>query len=94
MSLLNYLARPWVAFDVNNKEHRKHFHLFVTNKTWGKCPYRFIVPDDQGADLITIIQRKLVDYYVDKEFGKPIPVTTSRKAVQKVQKMVDKRPKK
>jgi hypothetical protein len=28
---------------------------------------RFVVPDDQG-DLITMIQRTLVKYYVEKEF--------------------------
>ena len=34
---------------------------------WGHCPYRFIVPDDQG-DVVTMIQRKLIAYYVSKEF--------------------------
>jgi hypothetical protein len=41
----------------------------VRHGTWGRCPYRFIVPDDHG-NLLTIIQRRLVEYYVQREFKK------------------------
>jgi len=43
------------------------YYEFVKKSTWGHCPVRFVVPDDQG-DLITMIQRTLVKYYVEKEF--------------------------
>jgi hypothetical protein len=69
MSRLDYIGRPWVSFDPSNRQHRKWFAEFQRKGTWGHCPVRFIVSDDHG-DLITLIQRKLIGYYVDKEFGK------------------------
>ena len=69
MSKLQLLHRPWVVFDPYNKDHRKYYYEFVTYRTWGRCPVRFFVDDDSG-DLITMIQRKLVDYYVSQEFSK------------------------
>lgn len=67
MSLLEYRNRPFVAFDPTDRDHRRWYHEFVKHGTWGRCPYRFIVPDDRG-NLITLIQRKLVEYYVQREF--------------------------
>jgi hypothetical protein len=77
MSRLAFFGRPWVVFDPANKSHRRWFAEFQANNAWGQCPVRFIVADDQG-DLITLIQRKLIDYYTLKEFGhldlnKPLP---------------------
>jgi hypothetical protein len=69
MSILEYKSRPWTAFDPSNRSHRKFYYEFVKHGTWGRCPYRFIVPDDHG-NLITMIQRKLIEYYVGKEFVK------------------------
>lgn len=69
MSMLEYKARPWTAFDPSDRNHRRWYHEFVKHGTWGRCPYRFIVPDDHG-NLVTLIQRKLVEYYVGKEFQK------------------------
>jgi hypothetical protein len=57
-----------VAFDAHNKEHRRHYYTFRSTHSWGKCPVRFIVPDESGWDLISMIQRQLLEYYVDKEF--------------------------
>jgi hypothetical protein len=93
VSLLEFHARPLVAFDPSKKEHRRIYHEFVTNRSWGKSPYRFICPEDHGFDLVTMMQRKLIEYYVDKEFGKPVPVETARKDVQKVRRLVDKKSK-
>jgi hypothetical protein len=69
MSILQYRSRPWIAFDASDRNHRQWYHEFVKHGTWGRCPYRFIVPDDQG-NLVTLIQRKLIEYYVGKEFKK------------------------
>jgi len=33
------------------------------------CPVRFICPEDHGHDLPTMIQRALIGYYIDREFG-------------------------
>lgn len=67
MSKLQYHGRPWVAFDPINKDHRRWFAEFQRYNTWSRCPVRFIIPDDSG-DLITMIQRRLIDYYVTREF--------------------------
>ena len=67
MSFLSLIGRPFVVFDPKNKQHRLWYFEFVKKSTWGHCPVRFVVPDDQG-DLITMIQRTLVKYYVEKEF--------------------------
>ena len=67
MSRLELYSRPWVVFDPLNKNHREQYFKFIKSGTWGRCPYRFIIPDDQG-DLLTMIQRSLVKYYVEKEF--------------------------
>ena len=67
MSKLVFYGRPFVLFDASNKEHRQFYYQFIETGTWGRCPYRFIVPDDQG-NLITMIQRKLITYYVNREF--------------------------
>ena len=87
MSRLEFYSRPLVAFDPYNKEHRAIFYKFSVTHGWGHSPYRFIVPEDHG-DLITLMQRSLIDYYVKKEFGALKSVSQKRK------KMVDKGSKK
>jgi hypothetical protein len=67
MSRLSFIGRPWVAFDANEKQHRVWFNEFQKSGTWGRCPVRFIVSEDHG-DLLTMIQRSLLKYYVDQEF--------------------------
>lgn len=67
MSRLQLHGRPWVVFNPYNKEHRKWFADFNQNGAWGRCPVRFVVNEDHG-DLITQIQRELIQFYVDKEF--------------------------
>ncbi len=67
MSLLELHGRPFVVFDPNNEEHRGFYYDFVKHGTWGRCPYRFVVPEDHG-NLITMIQRALVKHYVETEF--------------------------
>jgi hypothetical protein len=57
------------VFDASNKQHRQWFAEFQRMGTWSKCPVRFIVDDDHG-DLLTMIQRRLIEYYTDEEFGK------------------------
>jgi hypothetical protein len=68
MSRLDHIGRPWQSFEATNKQHRQWFAEFQRLGTWGRCPVRFIVSDQHG-DLVTLIQRKLIQHYVDKEFG-------------------------
>jgi hypothetical protein len=70
VSKLEFYARPWVAFDPANRDHRKWYHDFIQYRTWGRCPVRFICPDDQGNDLTIMIRNQLVEYYVRQEFEK------------------------
>jgi hypothetical protein len=86
MSRLELFGRPYVVFDPENKAHRSYYNDFVVTQSWGSCPVRFVVADDQG-DLVTMIQRSLINYYVQKEFrNKPIPAPLVR---QKRKKTVD-----
>jgi hypothetical protein len=68
VSKLALIGRPWVAFDATNSQHREWFAEFQKLGTWGKCPVRFIIPDDHG-DLITMIHRRLIDFYVGQVFN-------------------------
>lgn len=69
MSRLEYLGRPLVAFDPNNKDHRRYYAEFLEYSGWGSCPVRFICTEDHGDLLPAMLQRIMVNYYVDREFG-------------------------
>jgi len=68
MSKLEYMMRPLVAFDPDNKDHRRYYAEFLKYGGWGRCPVRFVCPEDFGHDLPTMIKNSLIDYYVGKEF--------------------------
>jgi hypothetical protein len=68
MSRLEYYSRPWVAFDASNKEHRRYYAEFLKFNTWGRCPVRFLITDEHGMDLPTMLRNKLCEYYVEQEF--------------------------
>jgi hypothetical protein len=67
MSKLELYGRSYVVFDAKNKDHRRWFADFNKNQTWSNCPVRFVIDNDHG-DLVTMIQRNLIQYYVDREF--------------------------
>jgi hypothetical protein len=69
MSKLEFLARPLVAFDPHNKDHRRYYAEFLEYGGWGRCPVRFICPEDSGSDLTFMIKNALTQYYIDREFG-------------------------
>jgi len=69
MSKLEYLARPLVAFNPSNKDHRRYYAEFLEYGGWGTSPVRFICPDDHGMDLPSMIQHSLIRFYVEREFG-------------------------
>ena len=86
MSRLALHSRPFVVFDPSNREHRRWFAVFNRSAKWGNCPVRFVVEDDNG-DLVTMIQRRLIQYYVGREFA---PVT-AKTVVKKPQKTARKK---
>jgi hypothetical protein len=40
-------------------------------------------------DLVTAIERQMLAFYMDREFGLPVPVESTRKEVQTIKKLVD-----
>lgn len=69
MSKLEFYCRPLVAFDPNNKDHRRWYYEFLEYGGWGHCPVRFVCPEAYGFDLPTMLKNALVQYYVEKEFS-------------------------
>jgi hypothetical protein len=67
MSILDLKTRPMIQFDAGNLQHRKEYAKFIKSKSWGYCPVRFAVLGSR-TDLVTQIERDLVDHYVYKEF--------------------------
>ena len=90
MSRLEYLARPLVAFDASNKDHRRWYWEFMAYRGWGKCPVRFICTEEHGDNLPSMIQRMMVEYYVNREF-KPKAQTKLENIVMKL--VAQKKPK-
>ena len=94
MSRLEFYARPLVAFDPKNKEHRRWYYDFVKFKGWGRCPVRFICPNDIGYDLTIMIRNELIDYYVNREFEPVVRKQQTKTVAQNGKKTVDKQVKK
>ena len=67
MSILDLKSRTIIEFDAKKSEHRKYYADFVKRKSWGCIPVRFAVRGSR-TDLVTQIERDLVDYYTFKEF--------------------------
>ena len=82
MSLMLLVGRPWVVFDPANRQHRAWYYQFQETQSWGSCGVRFILPSEEG-NLVSMINRQLIEYYTKKEFGK-----SKKKTVDKQKKVV------
>lgn len=61
-------ARNEVLFDATNKKHRKAYDRYLrNNNSWIGSEYRFRAP--HFGVTIGYIERKLLEYYTNKEFG-------------------------
>lgn len=78
MSTLHLQSRPWTVFDPDNSDHRRYYFEYIKTNTWGKCPVRFVLPDRQG-DLVSMIRRSLIDWYVLHEFENEAKVKAKKK---------------
>jgi hypothetical protein len=63
-----------VAFDPYNKDHRRYYAEYLEFRSWGKCPVRFIVPEDSGYDLPGMIRASLIQWYIDQYHDLPSKV--------------------
>lgn len=78
MSVLYLRSRPIIAFDVNNPDHRRWYADFVKFGGWGKCPVRFLA-ESLELDLVTFVEKKMLAYYVQREFENENKVKTKKK---------------
>jgi len=69
MSILDSFVRPIEMFDVNNKTHRKYYADYMKTNSWGDCPVQLKVPT-QVVSLSTYAREQLIQFYINKEFGK------------------------
>jgi hypothetical protein len=62
-------AKSEVVFDAYNKHHRNAYDQYLrNNRSWAKVNFRFRAP--HFGITIGYIERRLLEYYTDKEFGK------------------------
>ena len=91
MSRLALIGRPFTVFDPENKQHRRWYYEFVNHSTWGHCPVRFVVPDDQVSLAIgrngqnVRLASKLTGYNITliKEGGEDIELIEFRDEIGK-----------
>ena len=69
MTALSKIARPEVVFDANNDLHREYYYIMKKTNTWGNCPVVFMLSPEY-LDVISMIEKLLVEYYINKEFSK------------------------
>jgi Fe-S cluster biosynthesis and repair protein YggX len=67
MANISTLVRPQVVFNSDNPDHRKWVANFIKTKSWRDCPVRFLV-NDNSLDMANVVQRQLLEYYINKEF--------------------------
>ena len=69
MTRLTTHQRPLVEFDPTIKQHRQWYNDFLQTSSWSNCPVRFTIQTDgDEGNTQAIIQRKLAQHYLDKEF--------------------------
>lgn len=81
MSILYIRARPIVAFDATKKQHREWYYTFVTNRSWGHCPVRFMV-EGLNTDLLSHINSQMMDWYIHQEFKNGTPKTKTKNSAK------------
>lgn len=65
---LEQFGRPKTLFDAKNKLHRGAYLDFLEHGNWRHCPVQFII-DDDSLCVVSCIQKKLLAYYLKKDFG-------------------------
>ena len=89
---LDLFRKPVVAFNPENKLHRKYWAMFLRDQNWANIPVRFVLSDN-AQDLVSMINKQLSDYYISKEFKTVVnpPQETVVKKPQKLSKKATKK---
>lgn len=61
-------GRPKAIFDPTNKRDRTAYLDFLETGSWRNCPVNYII-DDDSISATYCIEKKLLAYYLRKEFG-------------------------
>lgn len=64
----SFKVRQPVQFDIKNKEHRKHFYIFLTENRWSKDAPLFEL-EDSWVQVPDMLMRKFAVDTLIKEFG-------------------------
>ena len=89
---LDIFRKPVIAFDPENKQHRKYWAMFLRDKSWVNIPVRFAFTENVH-DIAYMINRQLAEYYVTKEF-KSVVNQPQETVAKKPQKSAQKSPRK
>lgn len=64
-------GRPKTIFDPSIRLHRQLYCKFLETGSWIHSPLSFIIDDDSLA-VTFCIEKKMLDHYLRKEFGKDL----------------------
>ena len=64
----SFKPRQEVEFDIKNKEHRKHFYIFLTESRWDKDAPLFKL-EESWMQVPDMLMRKFAVDTLTKEFG-------------------------
>ena len=72
IAILELHKRPVVLFDATKAQHRKWYAEFIKTNSWGNCPVRFAVKNQNGfqESIIPDIAHQVMSFYMNKEFNK------------------------
>jgi hypothetical protein len=71
-TLIGVYSRPVILFNPEDKHHRRWAWQFFRDRSWKNCPVRFALPDGED-NVCSMIERMLMSYYSQREFGKITP---------------------
>lgn len=67
-NILAVKMKPRIVFDATNRDHRRWAVEYIKNRSWRNCPVSFIV-NDNSMETAYIIERQLIQFYANREFG-------------------------
>lgn len=91
-SKLDLFRKPVVAFNPEDKTHRKYWAIFLRDQSWNNIPVRFAFTENVH-DIAFMINRQLTEYYITKEF-KSVVNPPQEIVAKKPQKSAQKSPRK